>query len=426
MTSVVAILNNQAVALAADSAVTTSGPYSQKIYNTVNKLFTLSKYQPVGIMVYSSAEVLTIPIETVIKSYRQQRKDAFCLSLQDYADDFLTFLKTESSLFPKKVRIEHANQVIHFNLVQLRDRIMRRLTTDFPNWGEPTRNQVKQAARTLLKEHHQLFHTSNELPNVTPQTRTKLKPQIKDVIDVWKKEFKHTFALSNADVTMLSEIGLDLLLREYRTGIETGFVIAGFGEDEYVPQLRSFELESSVLNVHKVRDGNSVDISRIQAAIVPFAQTEMVETFVQGRESSLDNLLLTLIDHYFTDQKNIVSQNSAARTNIAAIHSLMDTLCTGLRQQFSAELAEFTKKKHIDPVLATVNSMPKEELATMAEALVNLTSIKRRMSPDAETVGGPIDVAVISKGDGFVWIKRKHYFRPELNPGFEYNYFKGG
>lgn len=47
----------------------------------------------------------------------------------------------------------------------------------------------------------------------------------------------------------------------------------------------------------------------------------------------------------------------------------------------------------------------KEELATVAETLVNLTSFKRRVSLDKETVGGPIDVAVISKGDGFIWEK---------------------
>jgi hypothetical protein len=45
---------------------------------------------------------------------------------------------------------------------------------------------------------------------------------------------------------------------------------------------------------------------------------------------------------------------------------------------------------------------------------------------DAETVGGPIDVAVISKGDGFIWIKRKHYFKPELNPHFFKNNFREG
>jgi hypothetical protein len=25
---------------------------------------------------------------------------------------------------------------------------------------------------------------------------------------------------------------------------------------------------------------------------------------------------------------------------------------------------------------------------------------------------------IISKGDGFIWIKRKHYFDPRLNPRF--------
>lgn len=39
------------------------------------------------------------------------------------------------------------------------------------------------------------------------------------------------------------------------------------------------------------------------------------------------------------------------------------------------------------------------------------------------TVGGPIDVAIISKGDGFIWIKRKHYFKKELNPQFFEGYF---
>ena len=43
----------------------------------------------------------------------------------------------------------------------------------------------------------------------------------------------------------------------------------------------------------------------------------------------------------------------------------------------------------------------------MDEALVYVTSLKRKVSSASETVSEPIDVAVISKGDGFVWIKRK-------------------
>jgi hypothetical protein len=63
-------------------------------------------------------------------------------------------------------------------------------------------------------------------------------------------------------------------------------------------------------------------------------------------------------------------------------------------------------------------------MAAMAESLVHITSLRRRISLNAETVGGPIDVALISKGDGLVWIKRKHYFDSELNPAFMQNYLK--
>jgi hypothetical protein len=59
----------------------------------------------------------------------------------------------------------------------------------------------------------------------------------------------------------------------------------------------------------------------------------------------------------------------------------------------------------------------------MAESLVSLTSFKRKVSTQTETVGGPVDVAVISKGDGFVWMHRKHYFKSEYNPQFKANYY---
>jgi hypothetical protein len=76
-----------------------------------------------------------------------------------------------------------------------------------------------------------------------------------------------------------------------------------------------------------------------------------------------------------------------------------------------------------------VDFMPKQELAFTAEAFVTLTSIKRKVSAQRETVGGPVDVAIITRNEGFVWIKRKHYFSTELNPGYSVRTFgpdKGG
>lgn len=63
-------------------------------------------------------------------------------------------------------------------------------------------------------------------------------------------------------------------------------------------------------------------------------------------------------------------------------------------------------------------SLPKEELSNLAESLINITSLKRKVQSNLETVGGDVDVAIITKGDGFIWTKRKHYFKRELNPQF--------
>ena len=41
-------------------------------------------------------------------------------------------------------------------------------------------------------------------------------------------------------------------------------------------------------------------------------------------------------------------------------------------------------------------------------------------------VGGPVDVAVISKGDGFVWIRRKNYFDSQDNYKFFNKYKRHG
>ncbi len=62
----------------------------------------------------------------------------------------------------------------------------------------------------------------------------------------------------------------------------------------------------------------------------------------------------------------------------------------------------------------------------MAETLVNRVSFRKPVTLEEETVGGPIDVAITTKGDGLIWINRKHYFNKGLNPHFMGNYLQEG
>jgi hypothetical protein len=62
-------------------------------------------------------------------------------------------------------------------------------------------------------------------------------------------------------------------------------------------------------------------------------------------------------------------------------------------------------------------AMPIQDAIDLAEFLVKLTIGYSRFSPGAPTVGGPIEIAAITKHEHFKWVHRKHYFSDKLNPG---------
>jgi hypothetical protein len=67
-------------------------------------------------------------------------------------------------------------------------------------------------------------------------------------------------------------------------------------------------------------------------------------------------------------------------------------------------------------VSLAVPAMPIQDAIDLAEYLVHLTIMYSRFAPGPETVGGPIEVAVITKHEGFKWVSRKHYWDVTLNP----------
>ncbi|MEL6212438.1 MAG: hypothetical protein AAFQ96_02485, partial [Pseudomonadota bacterium] len=101
MTSEVVLMNRQAVAMAADSAVTISGPQYIKTYQSVDKLFPLVDGQPVAVMIYNNAEIMSTPWETVISLYREQAGGRSLDTPDAYARDFIGFLSNNPELFPQ-------------------------------------------------------------------------------------------------------------------------------------------------------------------------------------------------------------------------------------------------------------------------------------------------------------------------------------
>lgn len=74
-------------------------------------------------------------------------------------------------------------------------------------------------------------------------------------------------------------------------------------------------------------------------------------------------------------------------------------------------------EESFEPFINNIVNLRVPDLAFLSESLVNMTSLKRQYSIDGfqQTVGGPTDVATICQGEGFIWIKRKHYFDKDKN-----------
>lgn len=60
--------------------------------------------------------------------------------------------------------------------------------------------------------------------------------------------------------------------------------------------------------------------------------------------------------------------------------------------------------------------MPIQDAIELARFLVDTTINYHRFLPGSDVVGGPIEIAAITKHERFKWIDRKHYFDVDLNP----------
>jgi hypothetical protein len=63
-----------------------------------------------------------------------------------------------------------------------------------------------------------------------------------------------------------------------------------------------------------------------------------------------------------------------------------------------------------------ISGMPLQDAIDLAELLADVAAKYSRFAPGAPVVGGPIEIAAISKHEGFKWVKRKFYFDPNLTP----------
>lgn len=410
MTAEIAIINKGAVTLATDSAVTLTVRGAQKIYNCADKLFELSDHDPIGIMVFNNLNFMGIPLEVAVKQFRSRNTDVRYDTVAEAATAFFRYL--EEDLQPSASHQKrHARAIVASCLHSV-----HRLSRDAGDADALMR--IAQGATARLKA----LRAAENLSRVTEQ----------QLLEFYGDLFGETIAsifdglpLGEEPLQELIRIGALALTREHCSELMTGIVFAGFGRLETFPALVAFETDGVIYNRLKKRETYRVQTTRDQIAgeIIPFAQREMVDRFLFGIDPEFETAFEEYLDQVVQSTAKVL-ENALPGAERTTTKQRLERARQTATDQWN-NILQAMKEKFMREVQDMVYLMPKTQLAELATELVNLTSVKRKFSSGEDSVGGPIDVAVISRTDGFVWVRRKHYFSSELNPRYFHRKYGG-
>lgn len=417
MTSEVVLMNRQAVAMAADSAVTITGGNYIKTYQSVDKLFPLVEGQPVAVMIYNNAEIMSTPWETVISLYREAARGRPLETVEAYAEDFMSFISGNPDLFSA----DHQDTEFFKHIAV----VFSVVAEDFDY--QVAKFKEQNAAR--LREHlsaifefvvNELYSDLQRYPDDTPrsdltcfpqgmgeQVRRRYRSEIEQLLESLLASIKTEhpgLTVSEATRERLREVAVLSVTKDAFFEHYTGVVFAGFGAREKFPSMRSYLSSSVILGVLKRKQDRRADMSADGGPVVqPFAQDRMIRTFLTGVDPYLR---MFMYGETLKLSMNIVTDL------IGRAPGLSDQQRQSLFRDYSENnmgyaLKEFFKsidayqyQVHTYPIYRAIGSLPKRELGETAASLIKLNSFQQKVMHAIETVGGPIDVAVITRNGG--------------------------
>ena len=369
MTAEIAIMNKSAVALAADSAVT-SYP-AGKIYNSVNKLFTLSKYAPIGVMIYGVADLNGVPWETIIKTHRRNLGNKTFGTLKEYADDFLEYLNGANPMFPEDRQALYFRNSVFFRFQTIKQEIEAEVEENIVGKKkELSPSDVSQIVELRIRRHVEALAGFVSLQHISQEDIHQIVSRYSQALEEIKSVFQR-LPLSETSHSLLKEITGLLFSRAWFEGA-SGIVIAGYGEKEIFPSIISFSIQGVINNKLIYRDDRSYRIDFNGAAwIVPFAQSEMADTFLRGIHRSYIELFKGYLNVFFLNYPRILLDSIpgiAPETKAVLLPQLI-TVGENLVKELETKTYAFQRENFIDPVVNAVELLPKDELLRFAKVM---------------------------------------------------------
>lgn len=395
MSVCVCIVNKNGISLAADSAGTCNVLGSKMVYNSMNKLFSISSLNKIGALTYGNTAIHNVPIDILLNKF------------SNYLDEMNIVLNNFFEI------IEHFKKFLIKN-------------KDYFKFDNCESQFVKGLIDCLIKERNDYFNSCNGLEDEKEKINGGLEELRKNIDNGYKIPdyniedyivnkygeyiiqritstnpiFKKYPDELNLYIKYISEYFLLDLSSENNK--KTGLLFAGYSSDSVFPKFYHFEIRNFIGTYLKYVELEKYDCCGVNYCIRPLAQPDVINTFCTGisedLKKALPNITSEVIGNYI--DKIILDDQTKA---------ILKSQTKNIGEDVLLRMNEISKNNIISPLLNSLQLIPLFDMASLAENLVNITSLKRKFMLDGnqQTVGGPTDVAIISPIDGFKWVKRK-------------------
>ena len=212
--------------------------------------------------------------------------------------------------------------------------------------------------------------------------------------------------LGNVDIDILKKY-LTVMLVDSSSGV----VIAGFNMNEFRPSYIYFDLITKYKNEIIISDSESY-INSEENLIVPFAQDDVTDTFISGINNEFIDFLEYCIYNYNDEYSNEIIEFLIEKgcADIKSIEKQLGDIKKINKKNTEEFMEKIKNYKEIngDYVSEGVKDVSTDVLVTIAENLIESTSLKRKLDSNLDSVGGDIDIITITQ-DGLVYGSKIDY-----------------
>ena len=285
MTAEVTVMNRQAVALAADSAVTVTTRHGRKAWQSATKIFPLAQPHAVGVMLYGGMSMHRLPWDTIIKEFRKTLPAQDYPRLEDYTTALLRFLRSQRRFYPPEEQQLYVYTKLVLEFLELRRFLVRAVESALASSSTAsiTPSQQRQIITEVLDVWRRSLDDASRLKRLPRDFRRRLLSSYRAQFRKAKADVFQQLPLTQGQSRKLTTLGQMFFERDWPIDSHSGLVIAGYGRLDLFPRFERLRIDGFALSRLIFACDAANAITRDDSGGVwAFAQGDDVYAFMEG------------------------------------------------------------------------------------------------------------------------------------------------